>query len=248
MLENLTAMELVNSMTTSQVKDLFRDSLTHQNSLTMSTASKVLAKRGCYEDISEIILNYFEAGHALDLGSGFAIALGQSLYDLRHSSKQLGYIGKKINMRSTKGESVYSPSTFEADLNELNSGEPAPSSSRMHILDLQTLAEHAQDEEGIKRYLKGLTAEEVVSMEYSTLNSVIHRLVDIYMHKCYKAEGNERMAATELALKTLRDTLKPQILQIAKDHRLSEEMNRWVYHELVMPIVQKKDVNVNATA
>lgn len=240
MLENLTAMDLVNTMTTSQVKELFKDSFAHQNVATMSAASKVLAKRGCYEDINEALLAYFEAGHVLDLRSGFTVALGQCLCEFRNSNKPLGHIGKKINKRGTKGETLYDLITLEEDRNELNGGEPVSSSPRMHFLDLQTLAEHEQTEASIKRYLEDLSADEIVHMEYDTLNSIISSLVNIYMHKFYRSEGNERMVATETALKTVRETLKPQIFKIAKDHRMSDEMDKWVYHELVLPLVTKQ--------
>lgn len=242
MLENLTAMELVDSMTTHQAKELFADSFKYENVFTMSAASKVLAKRGCYEDITKIVLAYFESGQTLKLGSSFAISLGQSLYDLRKSSASLGRIGLMINKRSTKseGKGVYDFKTLEEDLAELNDGKPVASMPKMHFLDLATLEEREVTETSIIEHLKSLSTDEIVKMDYDDFNAIVHSLVNLYMHKFYQAEGGERVTATEEALKTIRDALEPHICEIIKNHRLYEKMNRWVYHELVQPLVSKQ--------
>jgi hypothetical protein len=117
MLENLSAMELVNSMTTKQVKNLFNDGLESQNALMISTAIKVVAKRGDYDFIAKAVTDYLESGNSFKLNSGFAIALSNIMFDVRNACPVLGSVGKEIARRSSREDGgVYDSRTLNEDI------------------------------------------------------------------------------------------------------------------------------------
>lgn len=107
MLEALTAKELMCSMTTKQVENLFREGFASQNVLLISTGIKELARRGDYDRILSALDDYLKAGNKFKLNSGFAIALSQCFFDVRSADPLLGHIGKDIAVRSgrEKGDS-----------------------------------------------------------------------------------------------------------------------------------------------
>jgi hypothetical protein len=227
MMENLEAMELVNSMTTKQVRRLFEESFECQNILTMSTVIKVLAKRGCYDVIQDVTLSYIKSGHSLQLNSAFAIVLGQSLFDIRNGAPALGYIGKSINKRSSKGESVYDDAALQEDVSNLNdSFSSIKLASKQSYLDLFTIMDSDATEETYKKYLEALTARDVASMKMDTYNAIINGLIRLYM------SSDNRIKATQRAIGFVKMSLKPQLEKLLETPDLRSKMQERISTEL----------------
>ncbi|MBR3135356.1 hypothetical protein IKG54_02195 [Candidatus Saccharibacteria bacterium] len=99
MLENLTAKEMVESMSMGSAMQLFEDALRKKNSLVAITTQKVLAKRGYYYEIwSEINKVFFgdsEAGINLDSGE-FCLMLGYSLQEMKKAGRIFTRLGRYV--------------------------------------------------------------------------------------------------------------------------------------------------------
>ncbi len=99
MLENLTAMEMLQSMSTRSVEQLFLDGLARANSLVTTTALKVIAKRGEYFRVYAMVMETFfgDEKQGIPLNSGdFCMTLGQSLMELKKADYVLWRIGTRI--------------------------------------------------------------------------------------------------------------------------------------------------------
>ena len=99
MLENLTAKEMVESMSMKSIVQLFEDALRKKNSLVAITTQKVLAKRGYYYEIWGIIKKAFfgEFGSGLSLDSGeFCMLFGYSLQEMKKAGRIFNRLGKYI--------------------------------------------------------------------------------------------------------------------------------------------------------
>lgn len=99
MLENLTAMEMMESMTMVSIEQLFQDGLARANSLVTVTALKVLAKREEHFRIYVMVMETFfgDKKPGIPLNSGdFCMLFGQSLMELRKSDYVLWRIGRGI--------------------------------------------------------------------------------------------------------------------------------------------------------
>ena len=226
MMEKLEAMELINSMTTKQVTKMFEESFECQNVLVMSTAIKVLAKRGDYDVIANVVTSYIKSGNSLQLNSGFAIALGQSLFDIRNSSPLLGYIGKSINRRSGKGEVSYDNASLQEDISETGNNFPILK-AKISNLDLFTIRDGGETkEETVKSYLEQLSARDIALMKTDTYEAIIGVLIKIYM------SDNDRISATEKALEFVRTTLKPQLEKLSENTELVGKMKERIHREL----------------
>jgi len=126
MLENLSAFDLTDSMTTKQVARLFIDGFESQNVLMIASAIKVLAKRGDYDLVCEVLTKYFQDGNSFKLNSGFAVALSQIMIDIRNAAPSLGKLGKKIAKRiAVAKDGLYDIKAYEEDVkaNLQESGE-----------------------------------------------------------------------------------------------------------------------------
>lgn len=227
--ENLTAMDLLCSMTTSQVTKIYEESFVSQNMLTMSAAIKVLAKHGCYDKIADVFVSYVKGENSLNLDSGFAITLGQSLFDLRNSDPALGHIGKSINKRSAKNEAVYGKKELEEDVSQLGNSLP---DARIKLkvsnfLDLFTIKEGEVTEDTYKKYLESLTARDIANMKSDTYNAIVNGLTNIYMTSV------GRVAATQQALDFIRETLRPQLTELSKNEKLVSKMKDLIHYELI---------------
>jgi len=228
--ENLTAMDLICSMTTSQVTKLYEESFVSQNMLTMSTAIKVLAKHGCYDKVADVFADYIKGGHSLNLDSSFAITLGQSLFDLRNSDPALGHIGKSIGRRSARGETTYDKKAFEEDISQLGNSLPDTrlKLKMSNLLDLLTIREGEATEDTYREYLESLTARDIANMKSDTYNAIVNGLMNIYMASV------GRVAATQQALDFIRETLRPQLTELSKNEKLVSKMKDLIRYELIV--------------
>ena len=230
--EHLTAMELICTMTTSQVTKIYEESFVSQNMLTMSTAIKVLAKRGCYDTIADVFVDYIyiKGGHSLNLDSGFAITLGQSLFDLRISNPALGLIGKSIGRRSARGETTYDKEAFEEDISQLGNSLPDTrlKLKMYNLLDLLVIREgEVATEDDYKKCLESLSVRDIANMKSDTYNAIVNGLMNIYMASV------GRVAATQQALDFIRETLRPQLTELSKNEKLVSKMKDLIRYERV---------------
>lgn len=99
MLENLTAMEMLTSMSTSSVEQLFLDGLARANSLVTVATLKVLAKREEYFRIYIMITETFFENErpGVPLNSGdFCMLFGQGLMEFKKADYILWRMGSRI--------------------------------------------------------------------------------------------------------------------------------------------------------
>lgn len=206
MLESLTAMELIYSMSPAQVRRLYHDSLYRENALTLSVATKVLAKRGDYGAMLEEINNMLEDAE-LKLGTDFATALANSLIELRNASPVLGRLGKDIAKATYTDDETFDWKNFKGKL----TGED------YYVLNRKTYDE----------WLDGLTAHDIVAMKRDTWESIVKHLIDEQMRA-----GYARDISTRWTLEFLQKKFSKQIEEISKDKTNEEKMKSQVIRDL----------------
>lgn len=108
MLENLSAKELMESLSTGKVLWLFRDAVRGKNILLAISTQRALAKRGEYYAMWEIMLEEFfpEGGKGLNLDSGdFCLVFGLILGEMK-VDRIFGRLGKYLRAARERFEAA----------------------------------------------------------------------------------------------------------------------------------------------
>jgi hypothetical protein len=118
--DELKVIDYLAAMDSFVVGRLLKTSIETSNSITVGAEIACLARRGYYELINSVFVDYLKSGNSIKLSDGFAAELSNNFYSIRKGSPVLGYIAKSINRRRDKksGGDVYDKNTLNEDLLE----------------------------------------------------------------------------------------------------------------------------------
>ena len=118
--DELKTIDYLAAMNSFVVGRLLKTSIETSNSITVGAEIACLARRGYYDLINSVFVDYLKSGNSIKLSDGFAAELSNNFYSIRKGSPVLGYIAKSINMRRDKksGGDVYDKNTLNEDLLE----------------------------------------------------------------------------------------------------------------------------------
>lgn len=216
MLENLTAMELMETMSTRQVSVLFRDSLSQRNVVVFATTFKVLAKRGDYATIQEEFISSLEE-KSLTAGSGFSNVAFELFFQVRKASPILGRIGKKL-ARLEDGEEFGTK-----ELKEALEEDALNTRLRLRIEPFITYdSDKPMDKAVFEQIIKGMTAMDLVMTKVDTWEQF----------RKFASKVNEELSDEQAVSNYLRSLLVDQIAEIEKEPLNKERMKLRIINDL----------------